>query len=425
MFKCVDIGKFFDSSLSVLIALEHQQGGNSNNEEAVDEDGRGRGRIGALVSGDLGAGEADGLAVGGLDVVGLGAAAEGEAGGGSAGGLDVIAVDDDEVGGREAEELGEAEEVVEGSGIDGGTVDAIEDGADAVGKADEGDGAEVGDSVGSILDAGREGNDRVSVLDILDKGVDGVLALVGAETRGAALGDNILGLGAENVGVSSDALGGEVGGACLRGDRLEEGQGVGGSGAGAEAAGRLNGSINGLRASDAFIRVGVEVSQLFTGLGEGDPLRVEVGSTLAGARGGVLAEEVGGSGGAMGGGSGLSARNRVLAFRAALEAIGVGAVIVDLVDVGDGDLGAGLTRANELAAGLIDRTEALNIGIIVSGGEASEKLLVIPGQGVSASIGADALGSGTLGQDTVKKRKERGGVSAKNTGRDNENKKKR
>jgi len=273
--------------VSFLIFLEHQNGDTSNNEEAVDEDGSGSGRRAALGGGDLGARKADGVAVGGLDVVGLGAAAEGEAGGGGAGGLDVRAVDDDEVAGRETEELGEAEDVVERRRLHGGAVDVLEDGADAVGEAGERGGADVGDSVGSVLDVGREGEElaRVSVLDILDKGVDGVLAFVGAEARGAALGDNIARLGAENVGVSGDVLGGGVDDAGLRGDRLEERQGGGGSGAGAEAAGRLDGSIDGLGASDAFIRTGAEISQLSTGLGEGSPLGVEVGSTVAGAGG--------------------------------------------------------------------------------------------------------------------------------------------
>jgi len=99
-----------------------------------------------------------------------------------------------------------------------------------------------------------------------------------------------------------------------------------------------------------------------------------------------LAQEIGGSGGAIGGCSGSSLLDGGLAVRAALEAIRVGAFVVDIMDVGDGDLDARLGRADELAAVLEDLTEALDVGIDVIGGDASIKLLVVLAQGVSASI---------------------------------------
>lgn len=88
--------------------------------------------------------------------------------------------------------MSQAEDIVEGSGFDSGTIDIVEDSTDAIIETSEWGGAKVDDLIESILNVGgnRDTLARIGIADIGNEVVDGILALTVAKTSGTALGTN-------------------------------------------------------------------------------------------------------------------------------------------------------------------------------------------------------------------------------------------
>ena len=172
---------------------------------------------------------------------------------------------------------------------------------------------------------------------------------------------------------------------------LEEVQGSDGGIAGSKAARSGDSPINCFNTSSALFGGRSQAAQRGAGLGDGVPVSIEVGSTVTGAGSRILAEDVLSLSGAVrssGGSGGFKGR---LAIGAALKTVRVGTLIVDIMNIGNGDLETRLSICNELATVLKDLTKTLHISVRKIGRNANIQLFVILAKSVSAGIRANSF----------------------------------